>query len=83
MEPTKWSNLPEVVMKTGDKAKYSGVLVPDLNYQNYKTFEKELPEVKKLATVQIIEADNNHAFDDVLWFLGGLVVGIFAVEVTR
>lgn len=77
----KWSSLPELTVKKGDPAKYQGVLVPELNYKNYKTFEAVTPEVKKLAAVEVVQANNSDLFHDILWFVVGAAVGALAVSV--
>lgn len=35
-----WETLPELMLKKNEPAPYQGVLVPPLNYQNYKEEEK-------------------------------------------
>ncbi len=47
MEPMTWSKQPEVTLKKGDTAIFEGVLVPELNYKNYKTFEVTSPQIMK------------------------------------
>jgi len=35
----QWDPKAETILKKDDPAPYSGVLVPDINYQNYKSLE--------------------------------------------
>lgn len=81
MEPVKWSNLPEMHLKKDEPAKYQGILVPELNYKNYKTFEAVTPQVEKLASVQVVEAQSESFFHAVLWFIVGAAVGALVVQI--
>lgn len=66
-----WSSEPETTLKTGEKAEFDGVLVPDLNYRNYKTFEAIVPELAKIEEIESKES----GISPVLWFLVGALVG--------
>ncbi len=43
-----WSKQPEMTLKKGDTATFPGVLVPELNYKNYKAFEMTSPQIMKV-----------------------------------
>ncbi len=77
----QWSNLPEVRIKTDEKALYEGILIPELNYRNYKTFEKVNPEIQKLTKVEISQENSNNLFNDILWFGAGVLIGGIAVKI--
>lgn len=53
MNPTSlmaWDKIPEIYLKKNDPSPYDGVLVPELNYQAYKFYEKYQP--KLLDTIE-------------------------------
>lgn len=77
----KWSKTPELTLKKNETAKFSGVLVPELNYQNYKTFENTFPEMEKRASVQKVECETNNIFNIVLWTAIGFVAGALVVQI--
>jgi len=78
-----WSKTPELTIKKGEPAKYQGVLVPELNYKNYKTFEAVAPEMEKLMGVEISDAQNSSLLTNILWGLAGVAVGAVAVSIAR
>lgn len=77
MEPMTWSKQPEMTLKKGDTATFPGVLVPELNYKNYKTFEITSPQVMKVIEdkgVPVHFEDSPSIFaSPILWaIIGGL-----------
>lgn len=49
----QWGPDPEVLIKKGEPADYDGVLLPEINYKNYKKFEQFQPTL-----MQTIEGNN-------------------------
>lgn len=79
MEPMQWSKTPEMTLKTGDRAKFNGVLIPDLNYRNYKSLEAINPIV--MQGLEEYPQNCSHDFDisPLIWFVGGALIGGLAV----
>ena len=49
MPPVQWSKTPETPVRAGSKAPFTGVLLPEENYRNYKSFEQMQPVYDKLV----------------------------------
>ncbi len=73
----EWSKAPETVLKIGDFAPYEGVLVPPLNYKNYKTFERIKPEFDRLMDTADLPMCNEPGVlgSHVFWGVIGVLVG--------
>lgn len=72
-----------MTLKKGDAAKYDGVLIPGLNYKNYKTFEKTSDQMQKLAAVEAVQSQSSTFFNAVLWFVVGAAAGALAISVSK
>ena len=81
----KWSDLPETTIKKGMKAEFDGVLVPELNYRNYRTLDDLAPELNKLMKGNdVIFCDDTTIWESpILWAVVGVFVGGFVVKVMR
>ncbi len=72
-----WDSLPEMVIKKNERAAYSGILIPDLNYQNYKELEAENPQIVKMIQAECVESDRTAWYESpYLWTAVGFIVGI-------
>lgn len=79
MEPMQWSKTPEMTLKKGDPAEFHGVLVPDLNYKNYKSLEAINPVVMQSLEEYPLNCPSEVSISPLIWFLGGVLLGGLAV----
>ncbi len=79
----KWSPLPEMTIKKGNKAPADGVLIPELNYRNYRTLEDLAPELDKILKGSDLPRCTEPSTweNPLLWGVFGVLVGGIAVAV--
>lgn len=78
--PSNWSSLPEIHLKKGDVAPNEGVLVPDLNYRNYKADEEYnkylIEKAAEKTGPQVVTIDELSGWDKLKWFLLGITAAL-------
>jgi hypothetical protein len=79
----EWSKAPETILKVGDFAPFEGVLVPPLNYQNYKTIEKMLPQFEKFVSKADVPMEKSVFDSPIFWGVLGALIGGAAVELSK
>jgi hypothetical protein len=82
-----WSKQPEMTLKKDDKAPFPGVLVPELNYKNYKTFEITSPQILKIIEGNAVpvhyEESASVLASPVLWGIIGVCFGYTAAKIMK
>lgn len=81
MAQLNWDRQPELILKKGNSSPFTGILIPDQNYRNYKTLEvsnTELMEKLEESRVPLVCPsceDSNCVFNSIIFGLLGLAVG--------
>ncbi len=64
------------MIKKNERAKYDGVLMPELNYRNYKELEEINPKVVEMVKAECVESQNTSVWaSPFLWVVIGFAAG--------
>jgi hypothetical protein len=74
----EWSTQPEVTMKAGAKAPFEGILMPEMNYRNYKAFEDMSTATDSFLKTSGLPCSDPDWITPVLWGVVGFAVGAMA-----
>lgn len=80
MEQMVWSKTPETVTKKGNE---NYVLVPELNYKNYKTLEAMAPELVRLTEDYPQNCPSDFSLAPLVWLVGGAILGGLVTTVVK